>query len=143
MNDSNEIHSIPKSNLNAFGAWFIAGIYGLLTTIIWLGVMLEGDISGMAGLVIYVFIFYFIIGHSVVFLPFFLMFWRSRTSRIWLLRYMVPIGFLIASCATVLIKGRPIEELRDLKMASEMGLYVSMLAFAYFVPFKFARKSLL
>jgi hypothetical protein len=142
MNEFKEIDSTPKSNINALGGWIISGVYGLLATVIWLGVILEGDASGLAGMVIYIFLLSFVIGHLILFLPFFLIFWRRRTSRGWLFRYTIPLVFFVTSCVAVMIKGSPIEELKDLKFGAMFGIYGSMLAVAYIIPFKLARKSL-
>ena len=126
---------------NAIIGWLIAGGLGFIANLAWLIIMTNGDFSGMHLVVCYIFSLFYILGHVCLFLPLFLIFWKNTTSRFWLFRYMIPIGFLIGFCASILIKGEPISELYVIIMALKLGLYGCMIAGSYVIAFKLANKS--
>jgi len=72
--------NINSSYLKIFSAWLVAGSLGLFVTVVWLLVLLEGDTGGMASMVIMAFVAFYLLGHCILILPFFLIFWNRKTS---------------------------------------------------------------
>ena len=121
-------------------AWLLAGFFGVVTTILWLLILLEGQVSGMAGMVIYAFLIGYGIGHLVIFLPVFLLFFRNRDGWIWQFRFMIPFGVLIGGIS-VLFKGSPLSEPSVQKAGLALALYGAMLAVSYVSASKLANKT--
>ena len=121
-------------------AWTVAVLFGLVITISWLLILLRGDVSGMAAMVIVPFVSFYILGYFVIMLPFFLIFWHRNTKWIWQFRYMLPLGFFAAGTATVFIKGVPISESYVMEMAVKIGVYGCLIACVHPIVFKLANR---
>ena len=131
---------MKNSHRNAIIGWLIAGGLGFIANLAWFVIITKGDFSGMGLAVFYIFSLYYILGHVCIFLPIFLIFWKNTTSKFWRFRYMIPIGFLIGFCASIIIKGEPISELYVIIMSIKLGLYGCMIAGSYVFSYKLANK---
>ena len=124
--------------ISALYAWFFAGILGIVMITIWSTVIILGHPHTNTGswlgydiiaFGIIVCLCLYLLCHCFINLPIFILNWRKKDNKVWLLRYALPFSFIIAfllRCLFAINYNTP----ENLLVSINFGIYCSIIIFA-------------